>query len=84
MAGGDRLQQLVGRPAEIDAFDLQPIFFEEAALKRHRPGRWADGGLAPRDLERARRRIGRQYARAQHAQRRGQSRDACRAQQGAA
>ena len=55
LAGGDRLQQLVGRAAVVDEFDVEILLLEEAVLDRDRNRREADRAGVPRKLQFARR-----------------------------
>jgi hypothetical protein len=46
-AGRDRFQQLVGRAAVIDQFDVEVLLLEETAVDRHRKRREADRAGVP-------------------------------------
>ncbi len=43
LAGRDGFQQRFGRGAEVDQFDVEPVFLEDALLLRDEHRRQADG-----------------------------------------
>jgi hypothetical protein len=59
LAGGQRLEHLVGRAGPVQQLDVEPVLLEEAALQRHRHRRQAEARLAPGEGELARLRPGR-------------------------
>ena len=67
LAGRDRLQQLIGRAAVVDQFDVEIVLLEEAVIDRDRQRREADRAGIPRQFQfarraRQRRRVGRGLA----------------------
>jgi hypothetical protein len=55
LAGGDRFQQLVGRAAVVDEFDVEIVLLEKAVLDRDRNRRKANRAGIPREFQFARR-----------------------------
>ena len=55
LAGGDRFQELVGRAAVIDEFDVEIVLLEKAVLDRNRNRREANRAGIPREFQFARR-----------------------------
>ena len=55
LAGRDRFQQLVGRAAVVDQFDVEIVLLEESVVDRDRQRREADRAGIPRQFQFARR-----------------------------
>ena len=55
LAGSDRFQELVGRTAVIDEFDVEIVLLEKAVVDRHGNRREANRAGIPREFQFARR-----------------------------